>query len=57
MVITIAMSKSPKSIISELPADYGQFIEDLKSQIRSAQYEALKAVNKEQIALSWTSKE
>ncbi|MDH3710408.1 MAG: DUF1016 N-terminal domain-containing protein [Cyclobacteriaceae bacterium] len=47
------MAKTPKSILPELPADYGDFLENLKNRIRSAQYEALKAVNKELIALYW----
>jgi predicted nuclease of restriction endonuclease-like (RecB) superfamily len=34
-------------------SDYSSFITDLKARIRSAQYEALKAVNKEQIQLYW----
>ena len=32
---------------------YGDFLKDIKQRIRSAQYEALKAVNKEMIALYW----
>lgn len=36
-----------------LPSDYTQLLFDIKERIRSAQYEALKAVNKEQIALYW----
>lgn len=34
-------------------AGYGDFLKDIKQRIRSAQYEALKAVNKEMIALYW----
>jgi len=32
---------------------YGDFLKDIKQRIRSAQYEALKAVNKEMITLYW----
>lgn len=38
---------------SGLPVGYGTFLGEIKERIRSAQYEALKAVNKEQIALYW----
>lgn len=33
--------------------DYQQFVADVKQRIRQAQYQALKAVNKEQIQLYW----
>ncbi|MCD8268811.1 MAG: DUF1016 N-terminal domain-containing protein, partial [Parabacteroides sp.] len=33
--------------------EYFQFFSEIKSRIRSAQYEAMKAVNKEMIALYW----
>lgn len=33
--------------------DYGNLLVEVKQRIRSAQYEALKAVNKELIALYW----
>lgn len=33
--------------------DYAEFVRQIKERIRSAQYEALKAVNKEHIALYW----
>lgn len=36
-----------------LPRGYRSFIENIKSKIRAAQYEALKAVNKQLIALYW----
>jgi predicted nuclease of restriction endonuclease-like (RecB) superfamily len=36
-----------------IPNDYKQTLEEIKRRVRSAQYEALKAVNKEQIALYW----
>jgi len=35
------------------PTTYSQFLGDIKNRIRSAQYAALKAVNKEQIQLNW----
>jgi DUF1016 N-terminal domain len=35
------------------PPDYSQLLGDIKHRIRSAQYEALKAVNKELIGLYW----
>jgi len=34
-------------------AEYGNFLNEVKSRIRAAQYEALKAVNKELITLYW----
>lgn len=33
--------------------DYSQFLLEIKESIRSAQYEAMKAVNKEMISLYW----
>lgn len=36
-----------------IPIDYGVLLNDIKQRIRSAQYEALKTVNKELIALYW----
>lgn len=39
--------------MSELDAGYGQLLGEIKQRIRSAQYAALKAVNKELIALYW----
>ncbi len=36
-----------------LPSDYGNLLVEIKERIRGAQYEALKAVNKELIALYW----
>ena len=36
-----------------MPTGYGDFLKDIKQRIRSAQYEALKAVNKEMLALYW----
>jgi len=35
------------------PTDYTQFLTDVKQRIRLAQYEALRAVNREQIQLYW----
>ncbi len=43
------MSKVPQS----LPADYATLLAEVKERVRSAQYEALKAVNKELVALYW----
>ncbi len=37
----------------ELPADYAVLLAEVKERVRSAQYEALKAVNKELVALYW----
>lgn len=34
-------------------ADYQRLLADIKQRVRSAQYEALKAVNKELISLYW----
>ncbi len=42
-----------KKSVPSLPKGYHGFIENIKSRIRSAQYEALKAVNKELISLYW----
>ena len=40
--------------MSELNADkYGRLLGEIKQHIRSAQYEALKAVNQKLIALYW----
>lgn len=40
--------------MSELiPTDYAALLGEVKQRIRAAQYEALKAVNKELIALYW----
>ena len=36
-----------------IPKDYAVLLNDIKQRIRSAQYEALKAVNKELISLYW----
>ncbi|MBD2054467.1 DUF1016 domain-containing protein [Oculatella sp. FACHB-28] len=39
--------------MSEIAAGYGQLLGEIKQRIRSAQYAALKSVNKELIALYW----
>lgn len=36
-----------------IPKDYGVLLNEIKQRIRSAQYEALKTVNKEMISLYW----
>lgn len=49
-------SKEPKReprAGEKLPRDYGVLLDDIKRRIRSAQYDALKAVNQELIALYW----
>lgn len=40
-------------LVSELTNEYGSLLLEIKQRIRAAQYEALKAVNKELIALYW----
>jgi hypothetical protein len=35
------------------PTDYSQFVADVKQRIQQAQYQALRAVNKEKIQLYW----
>jgi predicted nuclease of restriction endonuclease-like (RecB) superfamily len=40
-------------MILSLPADYARLLKEIKERVRAAQYEALKAVNKEQIDLYW----
>lgn len=50
------MSKKTKALLiphSHIPEGYGSFLGEIKARIRSAQYEALKVVNKEMIALYW----
>jgi predicted nuclease of restriction endonuclease-like (RecB) superfamily len=44
--------KTPKSSIGK-PQDYPRLLTEIKERIRSAQYEALKAVNKELVGLYW----
>ena len=38
---------------TNLPSNYPALLGEIKQRIRAAQYEALKAVNKERIALYW----
>lgn len=38
---------------TSIDPDYVVFVEDIKKRVRAAQYEALKAVNKELVALYW----
>lgn len=43
----------PLAPATRLPADYGKLLGEIKSRIRSAQYEAFKAVNRELVGLYW----
>ena len=45
------MSINPSGSLATLPADYGTLLIQLKARIQSAQYAALRAVNKELVAL------
>ena len=36
-----------------IPSDYSRALEEIKTRVREAQYQALKAVNREMIALYW----
>lgn len=36
-----------------LPGDYGDLLLEVKARVRAAQYEALKAINKELVGLYW----
>lgn len=52
------MSKPDKKALplapaTRLPADYGKLLGEIKARIRSAQYEAFKAVNQELVGLYW----
>lgn len=38
---------------TSIPKNYGRILNEIKSRVRNAQYEALKAVNKELIGLYW----
>ena len=40
-------------VSKRLPEDYSVLLAEVKERVRSAQYEALKAVNKELVALYW----
>ena len=44
--------KTPKNSLGK-PQDYPGLLTKIKERIRSAQYEALKAVNKELVGLYW----
>ena len=44
--------KTPKNSLGK-PQDYPRLLTEIKERIRSAQYEALKAVNKELVGLYW----
>ena len=44
--------KTPKNSLDK-PQDYPRLLTEIKERIRSAQYEALKAVNKELVGLYW----
>jgi predicted nuclease of restriction endonuclease-like (RecB) superfamily len=39
--------------MSSVPADYPQFLSAIKQRVRAAQYQALQAVNREQLQLYW----
>jgi hypothetical protein len=43
----------PVSTTSRLPAGYARLLGEIKARIRSAQYEALRAVNQELVNLYW----
>ena len=47
-----AADKTPKIRLGK-PGDYPRLLSEIKERIRSAQYEALKAVNKEPVGLYW----
>ncbi|MDJ0692254.1 MAG: DUF1016 N-terminal domain-containing protein [Xenococcaceae cyanobacterium MO_188.B32] len=50
----VVLEERERVKMSELDADnYGQLLGEIKQHIRSAQYEALKAVNQKIIALYW----
>jgi len=42
-----------KQQVKRLPSEYGQLLADIKARVRSAQLEALRAANKELVALYW----
>ena len=42
-----------KQQAGSLPGDYGQLLADIKARVRSAQLDALRAVNRELVALYW----
>ena len=45
--------REPKQQAVGLPSEYRQLLADIKARVRSAQLEALRAVNKELVALYW----
>src|SRR5437660_8958322 len=49
----LTKTSSSLKMASRLPKGYGKLLREIKARIRSAQYEALKAVNKEMVALYW----
>ena len=49
----LTKTSSSLKMANRLPAGYGKLLGQIKARIRSAQYEALKAVNRELIALYW----
>src|SRR6266404_5950645 len=49
----LTKKSSSLKMVNRLPTDYGKLLREIKARIRSAQYEALKAVNKELVALYW----
>jgi hypothetical protein len=50
---TPAKPALPVKLAVRVPADYPALLGEIKTRIRSAQYEALKAVNKELVQLYW----
>ena len=48
-----AKTNLPVSPSIRLPAGYGRLLGEIKARIRSAQYEALRAVNRELVDLYW----
>lgn len=46
-------NKPIQKLNATLPKGYGRLLTDIKERIRSAQYEALKAVNKELVGMYW----
>ena len=43
----------PASAISPLPSGYGDFLQEIKAQIRQRQFQALRAANRELLQLYW----
>jgi predicted nuclease of restriction endonuclease-like (RecB) superfamily len=42
---------NPKNLV--MPDDYGKLYAEIKERVRAAQYDALRAVNKELVAMYW----